>query len=162
MSSIKFGFWVTGRPAHQGVLGNFVPQFLRASPAGLGRPTAPTLVGDCYPPCLGGGAQAPHLPTFRAIAPCSGGHRVPLESSPFDGLIVSHFSGFVKHPGKIFLGSLPTIPRGSCLLQSGQRLAGLAELGSNARWKACTSPLGVPLLGSQRASLGGAGVRIPS
>ena len=80
----------------------FVPQFLRASPAGLGRPTAPTLVGDCYPPCLGGGAQPHHLPTFRAIAACSGGHPIPLESSPFDGLILSRFSGFVKGFLKVF------------------------------------------------------------
>ena len=80
----------------------FVPQFLRVSPAGLGRPTAPTLVGDCYPPCLGGGAQTLHLPTFRAIASCAGGHSIPSESSPFDGLILSHFGWSVKYFLKLF------------------------------------------------------------
>ena len=43
----------------------------------------PTLVGHCYPPFLGGGAQTHHLPTFRAIASCSGGHRIPSGSTPF-------------------------------------------------------------------------------
>lgn len=56
----------------------------------------PTLVGHCYPPFLGGGAQTLHLPTFRAIASCAGGHQIPLESSPFDGLILSYVNGIVK------------------------------------------------------------------
>jgi hypothetical protein len=103
-----------------------------------------TLVRHCCPPCLGGGAQTHRLPTFRAIAPCSGGHQIPLESSPFDGLILSHFSGFVKGVLRSFYEAPQLV------------------LGSISRWKACTSPLGVPLLGSQRASLRGAGVRIPS
>ena len=133
--------------ACQGVFRNFfgifVPQFLRASPAGLGRPTAPTLVGDCYPPCLGGGAQTLHLPTFRAIASCAGGHQIPSESSPFDGLILSHFSGFVKGFLKVF---------------SSFQLA----LGYNSRGKDCAHPLWRPLARLSRATLGGAGVRIPS
>ena len=56
----------------------FVPSFqFPTSPMGLGRPD-PTLVGYCYPPFLGGGSQTHRLPTFRAIAPCSGGQSVPL------------------------------------------------------------------------------------
>jgi len=47
-------------------------------PAGFGRPWASTLVEPCYPPCLGGGAQTPRLPTFRAIASCAGGQAVPF------------------------------------------------------------------------------------
>ena len=62
----------------------------------------PTLVGHCYPPFLGGGAQALTLPTFRATVPCSGGHQIPLESSPFDGLIISQALSPVKGFRKIF------------------------------------------------------------
>ena len=79
------------------------------SPVGRGRPDSPpfgwiipTLVRHCYQPFLGGGAQTQHLPTFRATASCSGGHQIPLESSPFDGLILSYFGGFVKGFLKIF------------------------------------------------------------
>ena len=87
----------------------------------------PTLVGRCWLPFLGGSAQSLSLPTFRAIATCSGGHPIPLESSPFDGLIISQASAPVKNFFWAFL-------RGARLV-----------LGSNARWKACTSPLWRPL-----------------
>jgi hypothetical protein len=72
------------------------------------------------------------------------------------------YHGRISLSRTFFLGSSSAIPRGSRLLHSDQRLAGLAVLREFVHWKACTSPLGVPLLGSQRASLGGAGVRIPS
>ncbi len=78
-----------------------------------------------------------------------------------DCRLPTRFLAMVVNPLGI-LGSSSTLPRGACLLHSDQRLAGLTVLREFVRWKACTSPLGVPLLGSQRASLGGAGVRIPS
>ena len=105
-------YYSTDRGACQGVCENYFRacgfRVSLPSPAGFGRPDSPpfgriirTLVRHCYPPCLGGGAQTPRLPTFRAIAPCSGGHRIPLGITPFDGLIVAHpcrlvkgFSGF--------------------------------------------------------------------
>lgn len=58
-----------------------------------------------------------------------------------------------------FLGSLSTIPRGSCLLQSDRRLAGLAVLGSFPKARSVTTWR--PLARLPSASLGGVGVRSP-
>ena len=93
----------------------------------------PTLVGHCYPPFLGGGAQTPRLPTFRAIASCAGGHPVPSGSSPFGDFSISYAAGSVKNFFREF-----------------------------SREKVCAQPLWRPLARLSRASLGGVGVRVPS
>ena len=97
----------------QPLFGNFLSLSFhrsRGSPSRLDRPNYPpfgriilTLVRHCCPPSLGGGAQPRRLPTFRAIAACSGGHRFPLESSPFDGLIIAHLPAYVNTFPAFFL-----------------------------------------------------------
>ena len=124
------------------LFGKFFPQFLRASPAGFGEPGIPTLVGPCHPPCLGGGAQTPRLPTFRAIASCSGGHRIPLESSPFDGLIVSWSVALVNTFLSFFTRSL-------------------LALGSSPAGRSAHNHSGVPLLGSRGRPSEGLGFASP-
>ena len=125
----------------------FAPQFLRVSPAEHGRPDSltasrfsiiPTLVRHCYPPFLSGGAQALHLPTFRATVPCSGGHQIPLESSPFDGLIISYAVWFVKGFFEEFL-------RGSSARPSG--ITSVVRSAHNHLASPCSATAGVPRRG---------------
>ena len=89
----------------------------------------PTLVGHCYPPFLGGGAQTPRLPTFHAIASCAGGQPIPVGIIPFRwsyyiivGRACQHFFEISPEVRQRYRG-------GACLLHSDQRLAGLAVLG---------------------------------
>ena len=73
-SEIFFGFFCPSRfSAPTDPLRGSVDQ----TPRRFGR-IIRTLVRHCYPPCLGGGAQTPRLPTFRAIASCAGSHWIPL------------------------------------------------------------------------------------
>lgn len=70
----------------------------------------------------------------------------------------TRFLAMVVNPLRI-LGSSSAIPRGSRLLQSDRRLAGLAVLGSFPKVKSVTTWR--PLARLPSASLGGVGVRSP-
>ena len=77
---------------------------------------------------------------------CSGTSRpstgfASLSCCPYYSTDHGACQGFLEN----FLGSSSAIPRGSRLLQSDQRLAGLAELREYAHGKGCTSPPRRPL-----------------
>ena len=80
-----------------------------------------------------------------------------LNLCPYYSRSESTCQGFLEN----FLGSPSAIPRGSRLLHSDQRLAGLAVLGCNSREKDCAHPLGFPLLGSRGRPLEGLGFASP-
>ena len=79
---------------------------------------------------LAGGYQSHCLSLYRPCEPSRPAHfgnRVPCGSPSFDGLIISRSVQIVKGFLRIFYEILNSL------------------LGSNARWKACTSPLWRPL-----------------
>ena len=134
----------------------------RVHPTGPGVPDAPLLLPAHLSP-FGPRGSSPRIPQSRTSA-CGGfigsdlltlvGLTAPGSTRP-DGSAVPQPVPLLQQIGirlsrvfEKFLGSQSAIPRGSRLLQSDQRLAGLAVLGYNSLGKDCAHPHGVPWLGS--------------
>lgn len=130
-----------GRPEKATHLGGSLPSRFSAPTDPLWGLADQTLVrcgSDQSPPTWGsaahlslaGGYQSHCLSLYRPCEPSRPAHfgnRVPWGSPSFDGLIISRSVQIVKGFLRIFYEILNSL------------------LGSNARWKACTSPLWRPL-----------------